>query len=322
VWHRGWLCALLALAAIIVVTPPAMAASPYRIGAITEAWSANHPAVDGLKEGLRELGFAEGRDVTYDVHFTSGKPEAAVAAAEALVKARVDLIFTSGEAATLAAKKVARSIPVVFTLVGDPVSIGVVQTLAHPGGNLTGVSSRTVELAAKRLEVLTMLAPGTRRVWYFYYAGDITDTAAVGDLHGAASKLGVEVLARAVNDAGQLTQAMREIKPADALFAPSSSTLDIPVAIHEAALAGRIPGIFPSALWVGHGAVASYGSDFRAEGIQAARLVAKILRGAKPKDIPVEGAEHVHLALNLKTAATLASPLPRKLIFRANVVHR
>jgi putative ABC transport system substrate-binding protein len=322
VCRRGWLYALLALAAIVVLTLPAMAASPYRIGAITEAWSANHPAVEGLKEGLRELGFAEGRDVTYDVHFTSGKPEAAVAAAEALVRARVDLIFTSGEAATLAAKKVARSIPVVFTLVGDPVSVGIVETLAYPGGNLTGISSRTAELAAKRLEILKTLAPGAIRVWYVYHAGDVTDSAAVGDLHGAAQRLGVEVLARAVKDAGELAATIREIRPGDALFAPLSNTLDIPVALHEAALAARAPVIFPSAIWVSHGAVASYGSDLRAEGTQAARLAAKILRGGKPKDIPVEGAEHVHLALNLKTAATLASPLPRKLIFRANVVHR
>ena len=311
-----------ALVAAIALAPWGIAASPYQVGVITEAWAANHPAVEGLKQGLQELGAVEGRDIVYDVHFTRGNPEAAATAADTLVKARVNLIFTSGEAATLAAKKATQSIPIVFTLAGDPVSLSIVKTTAHPGGNLTGISSRTAELASKRLEMLKTLAPGTRRVRYVYHAGDVTDSAVFGELSGIASKLGVEVAAKAVNDAAQLAQAMQEIRPGDALFAPSSNTLDIPVAVHQAALALHVPVIFPTAIWVSHGALASYGSDLRAEGVQAARLVAKILRGAKPADIPVEGAEQIGLALNLKAAALLGTPIPRKLLFRANAVYR
>lgn len=318
---RHWLT-FAAVIAIMAIAPQAAAASPYRIGVITEAWAANHPAVEGLKEGLGELGLIEGRDVVYDIHFTQGKSEATAAAAAALVKAGVSLIFTSGEAAVLAARNATSRIPIVFTLVGDPVAVGIVKTLAYPGGNITGVTSRVPELAPKRLEILKTLAPEIRRVWFIFYDGDVTDTAALGNLQDAAPKLGVEVLGRAVNNASQLTQIFREFRPGDAFLAPSSDTLDIPVAIHEAAAASRVPAIFQSAIWVSHGAVVSYGPDFRAQGVQAARLVAKIIRGAKPQDVPVEGAEHIHVGLNLKSAVLLGLPVPRKLLFRANVVQR
>jgi putative ABC transport system substrate-binding protein len=320
---RVWVTTCAAVIALVMIAPQfAVAASPFRIGVITEAWAANHPAVEGLKEGLRELGLVEGREVVYDMHFTRGKPEAAAESAAALVKARVNLIFTSGEAATLAAKKATQSIPIVFSLVGDPVGVGMVSTLSYPGGNITGISSRTPELAPKRLEYLKTLVPALRRVWYIYFAGDVTDFAALTNLHEPARLLGLELYIRAVNDATQLRLALEEVRPGDALFSPSSDTLDIPVAVHEAALGSRVPAIFQSAIWASHGGLISYGPDFRAQGVQAARLVAKILRGANPKELPVEGVEHVHLALNLKTAGELGLPVARKLVFRANAVYR
>jgi putative ABC transport system substrate-binding protein len=312
--------------ALLLFAASAAAAQPahrlHRIGVLNEAWAANHPAVDGVKEGLRELGFAEGRDVAYEIRFTRGDPRATAAAAEELVKSGVDLIFTSGEAATLAAKKATRRIPVVFTLVGDPVAGGVVQTRVYPGGNLTGISSRAAELAPKRLEILKTLVPELRRVWFVYYAGDVADSSAFSTLYGAAPKLGLELLARAVNNAAELAAALKEIKPGDALFAPVSDTLDIPVAIHETELASRVPAVFPSAIWVSHGAVLSYGPDFRAQGVQAARLIAKILRGTRPQDLPVEGADRVDVAVNLSTARRLGLRVPQKILVRANLIHR
>ncbi|MCE9641978.1 MAG: ABC transporter substrate-binding protein [Betaproteobacteria bacterium] len=291
----------------------------YKIGVLNEAWAANHPAVDGLKEGLREQGFVEGRDVTYEVRFTKGAPGATAAAAEELVKAGVDLIFTSNEPATLAAKKATQSIPVVFTLVGDPVLTGMVASLARPGGNLTGISSRATELAPKRLEVLKTLVTGLKRVWFVYHSSDITDTAALPSVRDAASRLQLELMVRPVNDAADLELALKEIKPGDAVLAPAVDTLDIPAAILEAA---KVPSVFPAALWVGHGALVSYGPDFRAQGVQAARLIAKILRGARPQDLPVEGAERIDLAVNVNTARQQGLTVPPKILFRANVVQR
>src|SRR5215467_9382646 len=118
---------------------------PLRIGVLNAAWAASHPTVEGLKAGLRELGFEDGRDVTFDIRFTEGKLNTIPPAAEALVKARVDLIFTSQEAATQAAKDATESIPIVFTLVGDPVGAGIVASIARPGGNVTGISSLQTE---------------------------------------------------------------------------------------------------------------------------------------------------------------------------------
>lgn len=313
-----------ALALLVWAAPAAQAQQHrlYRIGVLNEAWAANHPAVEGLKEGLRERGLIEGRDVAYEIRFTRGEPGATGAAAEELVKAGVDLIYTSNEPATLAAKKATQRIPVVFTLVGDPVASGMVASLAHPGGNLTGISSRATELAPKRLEVLKTLDPGLRRVWFVYHSLDITDKAVLASVREAAGRLQVELIVRAVNDPAELAQALKEIKPGDALLSPAVDTLDIPATILEAARASRVPSVFPAALWVGHGALVSYGPDFRAQGVQAARLIAKILRGTRPQDLPVEGADRIDLAVNLNAARALGLTVPPKILFRANVIQR
>lgn len=323
----GWRQQLAALvvAAVLTHSLPASAAQPakpYRIGVINEAWAANHPTVEGLKHGLRELGLVEGRDVVYEVRFTRGKPGAADAAAADLVRSGVDLLFTSDDTPTLAAKKATQRIPVVFTLVGDPVAVGLVDALAYPGGNLTGISSRATELAPKRLEILKQLVPELRRVWFIYYSGDITDSASRQRLEDAARELGLELLPRPVNDADGVTAAIKEIRASDGVVSPSSNTLDIPVAILEAQATRLFPAVYPSAIWTSHGALASYGPDFRAQGVQAARLVDKLLRGIRAEDLPVEGAEKINLAINLKTIGMLRLTVPPKILFGVSAVYR
>ena len=320
--RRDWLCRATALAGAVVLFPVHAKAFPYRVGVITETPGVRHRVVEGLREGLHNLDFIEGRDVVYDMHFTRGRSEAAATAVDALTKAGANVIFTCGEGTAVAAKKTTQRIPVVFTQVGDPVTAGLVATLPYPGGNVTGISGRTPELAPKRLEILKTLVPDLRRVWFVYDGGDATDFAALENLYAPAGRLGLEVLFRPVNSGGQLARALKEVKPGDALFAPSGDALGIPAAVHEAALESRIPAIFGSSAWVSQGALASYGPDDRAQGAQAARLVARILRGARPQDLPVEGVEHIHLALNLKTASQLGLPVAARLIFRANVVYR
>jgi len=294
----------------------------YRIGVLNEAWSANHPAVEGLKAGLREQGFAEGRDVALDVRFAKGDPEQLRVDATALVKARVDLIFTSSAAATEAAKAATQTIPIVFTLVGDPVASKIVGGLAHPGGNLTGISSLTSVLAAKRLEMLKTLAPGLERVWAIHYGADPASAAAVESAAAAAAKLGIHLISRPVWTSADLDRALKDVRPGDGLLPPDVGTLDIPALMLETSLSARIPIVFTAALYVEHGGLASYGAEYRAQGLQAARLVAKILRGARPADLPVEGADQIDIALNLKTATALDVSVPRKVLFRANQVLR
>lgn len=148
------------------------AGRPYRIGVLNEAWAENHPAVEGLQAGLKTLGLEEGRHVTFDIRFTKGNPHETILVAKDLVKAGVDLIFTSNEVATQAAKAATQKIPIVFTLVGDPVAAGIVAKLSHPTENLTGISNLSTDLVPKRLEILKTLVPATRRVWLLYYEGD------------------------------------------------------------------------------------------------------------------------------------------------------
>ena len=316
----------LALLAILVLLAGDAGAQaprrPYRIGVLNEAWAANHPTVEGLKAGLRALGLEEGREVTFDIRFTEGNPQATLTAASALVEAGVHLLFTSNEAATQAAKAATRKIPIVFTLVGDPVAAGIVAKLAQPGGNLTGVSSLTTELVPKRLEAIKALIPSIRRVWAIYYADDPSSAAAVRRAEEAAARLGLVVVRRPVRTPLELERAFQEIRPGDALLPPDIATMDIPAAILEVSLASRIPAVFPASLWVGHGGFVSYGADYQAQGVQAARLVAKILQGARPRDLPVEGADKIDLAVNLKTAALLGVTVPRKVLLRADMLRR
>jgi len=316
----------LALAALLLIGPLAAEAQParrpYRIGVLNEAFAATHPTVEGLKAGLREAGLAEGRDVSFDIRFTEGNAQATPAAAAALVKAGVDLIVTSQDGPTQAAKDATKTVPIVFTLVGDPVSSGLVKNLAEPEANVTGISSLQTELAAKRLEILKTLVPSVRRVWLIHYGGDLTANKMIVRARDAAPRVKVELVPRAVLNPQELVLALREVRPGDALLAPEIATLDVPVAILEASLKSRVPAVFTTALWVGHGGLVSYGPDYYAQGVQAAGLVAKILRGARPSDVPVEGADRIELAVNLKTADLLGVTVPRKVMLRAETFRR
>jgi putative ABC transport system substrate-binding protein len=295
---------------------------PYRVGVLNDARAANYPSAEGLKAGLQDLGFEEGRDVIFEIKLTDGNPERIAAAASALVQAGVDAIFASNEAATLAAKAATQSIPIVFTLVGDPVAAGIVQSLAHPGGNLTGVSSLTTELVPKRLEALKTLAPRLRRVLVISHGGDLASGAAIRKALEVSSRFGIEVVPRTVLTPDELAHILESLRPGDALLVPDIATMDISAVLLETSLARRIPAVFSSELWVSHGGLVSYGADYRAQGVQAARLVGKILRGARPRDLPVEGADRIVLAVNLKTAASFGLTAPPPLLFQADIIRR
>jgi putative tryptophan/tyrosine transport system substrate-binding protein len=295
---------------------------PFRIGVLNAAWAASHPTVEGLKAGLTALGFVDGRDVTFDVRFTEGKLDALPRAAEALVKSGADLIFASQEAAAQAAKGATNSVPIVFTLVGDPVGAGLVTTLARPGGNLTGVSSLQTELVAKRLQLLKTLSPAVRRIWLIYYGVDLSTTVMIQKALDAAPRMKLDVVPKGVRDVGQLKDALREVRSGDAVLVPEGSNPELVIPIIEQSLASRFPAIFGTALWVGYGGLVSYGPDYHAQGVQAAALVAKILKGGRPQDLPAEGAERIDLAVNLKTADLFGLAVPRTILLRADAFRR
>jgi len=295
---------------------------PYRIGVVTEAWAANHPTVLGLKAGLRDLGLEEGRDIAFDVRFTQGRPEATSAAAKALVDSGVDLLFSSSVASTLAAKAATQALPIVFAQVNDPIAAGVVNDLVRPGGNVTGVSSLATELMPKRLEVLRTLQPQVRRVWFVHKRDDVAAAAALASLHDAAARFSVDIVARGIAGPEEVEEFSGELRSGDALLVPDANALDIPAGLLKLSLAAGVPAVFPSSFWVGYGGLVSYGPDYFAQGMQAARLVAKILKGARPGDLPVEGVDAIDLAVNLRTAGVLSINVPRKILLRADTIRR
>lgn len=292
----------------------------HRIGVLTPALAANAPMVEGLKTGLKQADLVEGRDLTYVVRFTRGHEPALGAAAEELVRDRVDLIFANGPAAVRAAATATPTIPIVFTVVSDPVASGLVTGLAKPGANITGVSSLTTELVPKRLEILKALVPKIRRVLVVADPDDPASVAAQKKAQEVAAKLGVEILARLARNAADVERAVQELKPGDGMLPPDLPKLAIPGRMLEASLAQKIPAVFPTTLWSRQGALASYGSDQYWEGVQAAALVAKILKGAKPGSLPVEGPKKLTFSLNRETAKGFGIRLPDDLVKRADQV--
>jgi putative tryptophan/tyrosine transport system substrate-binding protein len=319
---RRWV----ALAAALVLLPQVARAQearrPYRIAVLNQAWSANHPTVEGLRAGLKAWGLEDGRDVTFDIRFTKGQREVMPAKAAELIERRPDLIFTSGDAAIKAAYEANPKIPIVYTLVGEVVIRRLHVLGSDLLGNTTGVLSLNVKLAPKRLEILKTLAPTLRRVRVVYPAGDATALAALLEAQGTAGRLRLEVVGQPVFSAEDVQHALEAVRPGDGLLAPDDDSLDLPSSILETARRARVPAVFPTALWVDHGGFVSYGPDYHAQGMQAARLVAKILRGARPRDLPVEGAEKIDLAINLKTASLLGVSVPRKMLLRADRIQR
>ena len=317
-----WLIGALALA---VLWAPLSAEAQqtrrvYRVGVLHGSYVPGIPAVEGLKAGLKALGLEEARDVAFDIRFTRGNPQAIPAAVAALAKAGVDLIFPVDEHATRSAKAATQTIPIVFTGVGDPVAAGIVAAIAHPGGNVTGVSSLATELVPKRLETLKALFPTLRRVWAVYHADDLSSIAGARKAQEVAPLLKLELLARPVRTPEELVSHLKALRPGDGLLSPPTVAMNIPGLILDLELGGRWPAVFATAFWVQAGATVSYGSDDYADGVQAARLVAKILRGARPQDVPVEGANKIELAINLKTAKSLGVTIPREVLARADRV--
>ncbi len=317
------LLALLPLAAgalLAAVAHGQQPARPYRIGVLNTALASNAPMVEGLKTGLKQQGMLEGRDVAYVIRVTRGREEAVAPAAEELVQAKVDLIFANGPVAARAAKAATPTIPIVFTVVSDPVAAGLVREPATPDANVTGVSGLTTELMAKRLEILKSLAPGVRRVLVVAHPDDPASGAAQKKAEQIAAQFGVEILARSARTGADVERATRELRAGDGMLPPDLPRLEIPGKMLETSLARRIPAVFPTTLWIRQGALASYGSDHYWEGVQAAALVAKILKGAPLRDLPVEGSKKLTLAINRETAKSFGLTVPEELLKRADQV--
>ena len=317
-------CVLTALVLIGVVMGPVGAsaqppARPYRIGVLNNSFSGS-PTVKGLRAGIKAEGLEEGRDVRFDVRSTEAEDAKIAPLAAALASEKPDVIVAIGEKETRAATAAAPQTPVVFIQVADPVAIGLVTSVARPGGYVTGVADLRTDLVPKRLELAKELVPNLRRVLVVYDAQDSASAAAAQQAHETASSLKLNVVVRAVRTQ---EEAVRELKTAtarDVLLAPAGHTLRLMELILNLNLYMVAPAIFGSSFWVQAGGVASYGVDNYAEAVQAARLVAKIVRGARPADLPVESVNKLELAINRKTVQAFGLTISKALAVRADRV--
>jgi putative ABC transport system substrate-binding protein len=293
-----------------------------KIGALTESWGPT-PAIVGLRDGLQELGYREDRDFVIGVRFTEGKVAELPAAARDLVRGGVDVIVTteSGSAAK-AARMATSQIPIVLIGAGDPVGLGLVQSLARPGGNITGIVDLDVELVPKRMEIFRELIPGLKRLLVPY---DATNADAVAQLtvhREAARRLGLTLVEKPVRSEEEARATITGLRKGDAdgIFAVRFQSSNIPGFILEIAPRGVMPTMFTSGFFVERGGLASYAANLSELGKQGARLVAKILKGAKPADLPVEQATKFELVINLKTAKALGLTIPQSFLVRAHRV--
>jgi putative ABC transport system substrate-binding protein len=287
-------------------------------GATASAWS-NWSAA--FVQRLRELGWSEGRTVSIEYRWAEGRYERAAEIAAEFVRLKVDVILTSG-GVLLAAKQATSTIPIVFAVANDPVGAGFVSSLARPGGNITGLSLQTTDLAAKRLELLREFVPSIRHLAILANTGNPAAVAETDEVQTAARILGLKVAMFEMRRAEDLASAFAAFKSgAEALYVCTDPlVLTQRARINTLALAARLPTIYGPREHVELGGLMSYGANFPDLFRRSADLVDKILRGAKPGDIPVEQPTKFDLVINLTTAKALGIEIPPTLLARADEV--
>jgi putative ABC transport system substrate-binding protein len=279
----------------------------------------------GLRDGLRTLGYREDAQFVIGVRFTQGDLAALPAAARALVQDKVDIIFVTSSNAAKAAQVATSQIPIVFAGGGgDPVGLGLIQSFARPGGNITGVTDLRVELGSKRLEIFREIIPGLKRVLYPYDPGDVNAVAETRMYRDAAHRLGIVLIEQAVRSQGEAQATLAEAQKGDVdgILAGPSSSLNVTGFILEATAQRAISSMFAAAFLVERGGLASYGPDSYDTGQQAARLVDKILKGANPAEIPVEVNSKIEFVINLKVAKALGLTIAPEVLYQANQLIR
>jgi putative ABC transport system substrate-binding protein len=271
---------------------------------------------------LRELAWIDGHNLAIEYRWAEGRNEQYMEAAAGLVRLKVDVIVTVSTPSTLAAKQATSVIPIVFVAAGDPVATGLVASLARPGGNITGLSAQTPDLASKRVELLRDVVPDLRRLAIMANVSNPASVLEMGEAQAAARKFGLEVTTSEIRRAEDITPAFEFHKGrADALFVGGGPLMTSnQIRINTLALAARLPTVSIIRENAEAGALMSYGAHFPSLFQRAADYVDKILRGAKPADIPVEQPTKFELVINLKTAKALGLDVPPTLLARADEV--
>ena len=331
--------AFLAASIATTASPVAVAAQPptktWRIGYLGPvSSSAGARLLESFRQGLRELGYVEGRNISIDYRWAEGRPDRFAVLAEELTELKVDVIFTYNNASVAALKKATRTIPIVFASVGDPVASGFAASLARPGGNITGFTSLADEMSRKWVELLREAVPTVVRIGVLAVSRTLAANPDRRECSDQNCRLWLEIedAAKAVKAIPQLhaIAGPDEIEQAFANLAKGNAQglIVLPHAVTNAnrarivtlAARDRLPGMYPDSEYVEAGGLVSYAPNYSDLHRRAAVFIDKILKGANPADLPIEQPTNFELVLNLKTAKALGVSIPQPFLVRADRV--
>ncbi len=280
-------------------------------------------SLEAFRQGLRELGYVEGQNIAIESRFAEGKWDQLPGLAAELVRVKVDVIVTYTTPATQAVKQATGTIPIVVAAVIDPVAAGLVASLAHPGGNVTGLSQMVPELAGKQLEVLKEVAPKISRVALLSNPANPAHALAIRDVKVAARSLGVQLQlleARGPSEIESAFAAMTTERAGGVIVLVDSMLIDHRTRIADLAARRRLPTVSATIETAQAGGLMAYGPSVRDMFRRAAAYVDKILKGAKPADLPIEQPTTFELVINLRTARALGLTIPQSVLLRADQV--
>jgi ABC-type uncharacterized transport system substrate-binding protein len=285
--------------------------------------SDNTARVEAFRHGLRELGYVEGKNLIIEYRWAAGKTERLPDLAAELMRLKVEILVTAGPTVTRVVKQATSTIPIVMSFDNDPVGSGFVASLARPGGNITGLSALFPELSGKRLELLKEVVPTLSRMAVFGTSSQPGTAQTLKETEGAAAAFGVQLQSldiRAPKDIDTAFQAARKARAAAVLVLSSAVIFSRRTQIAELAVKNRLPMIFPQNEFVEDGGLMSYAPNYADLFRRAAIYVDKILKGAKPADLPVEQPTKFEFVINLKTAKQIGLTIPPNVLARADRV--
>jgi putative tryptophan/tyrosine transport system substrate-binding protein len=290
------------------------------LGATTR--SVDSERLPAFVERLRELGWIEGRTIAIEYRWLEGRSERLAEIAAGLVQLKVNVIVTAGTPQALAVKQATSLIPIVFAAVGDPVGIGLVASMARPGGNVTGLSNQQTDTAGKRLELLREVIPGLRRLAIMSNSDNLSTVLDIREAQALARTLGLDVVTSDIRRPEDIAPSFEALKGrVDALYVASDPLLNTNrMRIAILAVGARLPTMYSLREHLEAGGLMSYGANFADLYRRSADFVDKILRGAKPADLPVEQPTKFDLTINLTTAKALGLTIPESFLLRADEV--
>lgn len=314
---------LLVLALFVLpIALEARAAQVYRVG-VVHVGGPTFAAIDGLRDGLRELGLDEGKQVVLHVRDVKGDPKSVEAAARSLEAEKVDLIWAINTSVGLPAKRATKRVPIVFYAGTNPVSVGLVESFHKPGGRITGIHGQGTDVTSKRLELLKEMVPRLRRVVTYYRPDSPVAQQAVKNARDASRQLGLDLVERPVASVEELRAALPALHRGEAdaiLYVADAMVASQAELIIDSARMKKLPTMFQERGSVVKGALAAYGESYYMIGRLSAKYVQRVLLGANPGELPVEQVDRLYFVINLKAARELGLSIPQSVLARADEV--